>query len=344
VRAFISALLYCLFAPCLWAQDLQYARLGNFKLESGATIRDCRIGFRTFGTLNAERSNAIVFLTYFGGTSAQLAPFIHWLRLEKYYVIALDALGDGVSASPSNSRLQPRMRFPQFTVRDMVVAEHQAVVQHLGIAHVKAVMGISMGGIQTFQWMVSYPDFMDAAIPMLGSPRLAPYSLLHLKLGMDLIMASPAWRGGNYDGRDPPASLVSTELADLLLSTPEYVDSHVDRERLFRSVAASASSTVGPDANDKIRQTQALLHHDVSAAFGGSLPRAAAAVHARTLIVVSTSDHLVTPGPALEFAQLMHAQTLELKDACGHQAIRCELAKVVAAIHDLLEPGGQGNP
>ena len=194
-------------------------------------------------------------------------------------------------------------------------------LQRLGITHLKAVMGISMGGIQTFQWMVSYPYFMEEAIPMLGAPRLAPYSLLHLKLGMDLIMASAAWRGGNYDPRDPPAAIASTELADLLLWTPEYVDSHQDRAQLLRRVAASARSTVGHDANDKIRQTQALLKHDVSAAFGGSMPAAAAAVHARTLIVVAKSDHLVTPGPALEFARLMNSRTLVLQDACGHAVL-----------------------
>ncbi len=352
MRASVSFLLWCVVGAASLSADphgigaasvgaaaarpLQYASLGDFRLTSGAVIRDCRVGFRTFGALNADRSNAILFLTYFGGTSAQIAPFIPWLGLDKYYVIAVDALGNGVSSSPSNSRRQPRMRFPQFTVGDMVATEHQLLVQHLGITHVKAVMGISMGGIQTFQWMVTYPDFMDDAIPMLGAPRLGPYSLLHLRLGMDLIMDSAAWKGGNYEAHDPPAAVASTELADLLLSTPEYVDTHTDRGQLFRRIAASATSTVGHDANDKIRQTQALLQHDVSAAFGGSMADAAAAVHAKALIVVSASDHVVTPGPALEFAQLMNARTLVLNDECGHDAIACELAKVAGAIHDLL--------
>jgi len=344
VRALIWIIGCCLVAPCALPQALQYARLGDFKLESGELIRDCRIGYRTFGKLNPAGSNAILFLTYFGGTTQDIASYIPWLGLDRYYVIAIDALGNGVSSSPSNSRLQPRMRFPQFSVRDMVATQHDVLEQRLGIRHLKAIMGISMGSIQTFQWMVSYPDFMDDAIPMLGAPRLAPYSLLNLKLGMDLIMASPGWRQGNYDAHDPPAAVMSAELADLLQSTPEYFDTHADRERLFQQVDSSAAATVGHDANDKIRQTQALLRFDVSAAFGGSMADAAASVHAKTLVVVSRSDHLVTPGPALQFAQLMNARTLVLDDECGHRAVLCEQGRVAGAIHDLLEGSDQGKP
>jgi homoserine O-acetyltransferase len=317
------------------AQELHYVELGDFSLESGALLRDCRIGLRTFGKLDGQRSNAVLFLTWFGGKSYQIGPALRQLGLDRYYVIAIDALGNGVSSSPSNSRRQPRMSFPVFTVRDMVDTQHEVLVHHLGLRHVRAVVGISMGGMQAFQWMVSYPDFMDAAIPMFAAPRLAPYSLLYLKLGMDLIMADAAWNGGNYDV--PPARITTTELAGLLSFTPDYFNTHVGRDQVVPQLLESVAESDRSDANDRIRQTQAMLQFDVAARFGGSMAEAASSVRARTLIVVSKSDHAMTPGPAAGFAQLMHAETLVLDDDCGHNAIHCEPAKVVEAIRNLLD-------
>lgn len=90
------------------------------------------------------------------------------------------------------------MRFPKITIRDMVNTQHELLTRVLHIRHVKVVMGISMGGMQTFQWMTAYPDFLDKAVPIVGSPRLAPYDLLHWQAEIDAIETDPAWNGGDY--------------------------------------------------------------------------------------------------------------------------------------------------
>lgn len=320
------------------AQEQKFARLGDFRLESGETLRDCRIGYRTFGALNGERSNAILFPTWASGTTEQLASNFGQGRLvdtSKYYVVAVDALSNGVSSSPSNSAAQPRMKFPRITVRDMVNSQHELLTKALGINHLKAVIGISMGGMQTFQWVVSYPDFMDVAVPVVGSPRLAPYDLLDWQTQIDAIMNDPGWRGGEYTKN--PARGAEYEFGALMLTTPEEFNRRMTREKVFEELA-KAKAVTGFDANDKIRQDQAMMSLDVSAPFGGSMERAAAAVKARVLVVVAAQDRVVTPGPAVEFARLLgaKAQLLTLEGDCGHQAPGCEWRKLNPAVADFL--------
>jgi homoserine O-acetyltransferase len=322
-----------------FAQDgqQQFATLGDFKLESGDVIRDCRIGYRTLGQLNPDKSNAILFPTWFTGTTAQL---VEWagpgkvMDSARYYVILVDALGNGISTSPSNSQLQPHMKFPKFGIRDMVNSQHQMLTQVMHINHLKAVMGISMGGMQTFQWMVSYPDFIDKAIPIVGSPRLAPFDLLLWQAENEAIMGDPAWKNGEYT--EQPALTLLTAFEGLAIETPDKFNADTTREKLPEWIATTRKHVAEFDANNHIRQSQAMMAHDVSATFGGSMDRAAAAVKAKVLVVPSITDHMVTPGPALDFARLLNAEVLELHDHCGHLAPGCEQAKLGATIAGFL--------
>jgi len=88
------------------------------------------------------------------------------------------------------------MQFPRITIRDLVETQHELLTGVLGIHHLKAVMGISMGGMQTFQRIVAYPSFMDKAIPIVGSPRLAPHDLVLWQVQIDTITNDAAWNGG----------------------------------------------------------------------------------------------------------------------------------------------------
>jgi len=330
MRVFFAFLL-CITA---FAAEQQFAHLGNFRLSSGEVIRDCRIGYRTWGTLNADKSNAILFPTWAGGRTEQLEDTVKGMPLKDYFVIGADAFSNGVSSSPSNSRLQPRMQFPKVAIRDMATAEHDLLTHVLHIGHLKAVMGISMGGMQTFQWMVQYPDFMDKAIPIVGSPRLAPYDLMDWQAQIDALTDSVAWNGGNY--KENPAPVSEAEYWALVLTTPEHYNAHTTRQQALESIAKARHEHGGVDANDKIRQCQAMMSMDVSEEFGGQLDKAAAAVKAKALIIVARQDHVVTPGPALEFARYLHAQTVELEDDCGHLASSCEADKVAAAVGRFL--------
>lgn len=338
-RAFCFAIFLLLAIP-LFSQDgkLQFAKLGDFKLVSGDTLRDCRIGYRTYGHLNADKSNAIVIPTWATGTSEQLQGQVGPGRIadpSKYFVVLIDALANGVSISPSNSPNQQRMYFPKIQMRDMVNTQHELLTRELGLQHVKAVIGASMGGMQTFQWIVSYPDFMDFAVPMAGSPRLAPYDIVLWKSEIDAIKKDPGWKGGDYS--ENPAGLQLAEFGALVGKTPQQFNRENTREKVLGTLETDAKKP-GPDANDHIRQMEAMMSLDVSDAFGGSMEKAAAAVKAKVLVVVGTNDHVVTPEPAKAFAKLINAEVLEFNSDCGHQTPACEDAAITPRASAFLEP------
>ena len=205
----------------------------------------------------------------------------------------------------------------------MVASQHALLTKVLHIPHVRAVMGISMGGMQTFQWILTYPTFMDRAVTIVGSPQLAPYDLLLWQSQLDAIFNDPEWKGGDY-AKQPLLRAVQ-EIQDLALTTPEHYNRLNTRQTFLDGVAKRVPPTL--DANDRVRQLQAMVHHDVAAPaatpFGGSLAKAAAQVKTSLLVVVDARDHMVTPGPALEFAAAAHARVLKEDTDCGHLLPSC---------------------
>jgi homoserine O-acetyltransferase len=319
-------------------QEQQTARIGDLKLENGNLIRDCLIGYRTFGSLNSDKTNAVLFPTAFGWRSDGLASRIGPGKLidsGKYFVIAVDSLGDGISSSPSNSKSQPGLAFPQFSIRDMVNAEQKLVVETLGLRHLRAVIGFSMGGMQAFQWAVSYPGFVDKIVSIAGSPQLTSYDLLLWHTAELALQSDPDWNQGKYSHQ--PSLRLMNMVQMLALQTPQYVATNTPRREYQNFEANLAQGSDDLDANDTLRQIQALLSADVASPFDGSLQSAAATVRSQVLVIVNKQDHLVNPLPASDFAKMLHAPLVELEGNCGHRAHTCEMKRISEAVADFLE-------
>lgn len=306
----------------------RFADLGDLKLGRGAVIHEFRLGYRTIGRLNAEKSNAILWPTWLGGTSSDLLAYVgpaNVVDSTKYFVILVDSIGNGISTSPSNSKLQPRMNFPEFTIRDMVESERRMVTEVFHISHLYAVMGISMGGMQTFEWATAHPGFMDLAIPMAGSPQSTSYDKLLWTAEIDALELDPAWKGGKGNGAMTGGFGVFNEIDSMNITSPAYRVSRTSPEEFGKFLAATRKEQVGDAATawNAIRQRQAIISHDIPAEYRTSLEAVAKRVHTKMLVIISPEDHMVNPTPALAFAAAIGAPAISLNSSCGHLSLDC---------------------
>src|SRR4051794_36018143 len=204
MRHLVAALTLSLALPALAHQPTdpphQKFEMGDFKLESGESIRDFAISYVTHGTLNADKSNAVLMVTAIGGNHHRIDYLIgpgKALDPAKYFIICTDAIGNGLTTSPSNSKTQARMQFPRFNMRDMVNSQHKLVAEKFGIRKLVTVVGASMGGMQALQWGVSYPDMMETLVPIIPLGRTPAWTTGVLEMLRQTIMADPNFKGGN---------------------------------------------------------------------------------------------------------------------------------------------------
>jgi homoserine O-acetyltransferase len=291
-------LLLSLPAAAHTAPPRQLYNEGDLKLESGETIRDFSISYVTYGALNANKSNAILMVTAISGNHHRLDFMIgpgKVLDTEKYFVICADAIANGLTTSPSNSKLQPRMQFPKFVIRDVVESQHRLLKEKLGIDHLVAVIGPSMGGMQALQWGVSHPDTMDALVATVPLAKTPVRNVAVLEATRKAIMGDAAWNDGNYDA--PPEKGVRLWHAILNLQAPRTPDMYSAQFKngmdVLPWIEARETAVMNAfDANDWIYQTWAYARHDLGTTpgFGGDTAKALGSIKAKMLILTGTKE------------------------------------------------------
>jgi homoserine O-acetyltransferase len=298
--------------------------LGDLQLENGDAIRDCSLSYVVHGELALRDRPVVLALSAVASNHHRLDFLIgsgRALDPDRCTVIAVDAIGNGLSTSPSNSRTQAGMAFPNFTIRDMVTSQ-AALLDRLGIGQVHAVIGASMGGMQALQWAVSHPARMRRVVAMTPMARTTPWSAAINETSRRALLADPATLSGGRAGWSAWVPLMH------LLSgrTPEQVDGQ------FAGAADTLAwidervrwwEAQGFAAIDWIYQSKAYDAHDVGTTpgFGGDTSAALASIHARVLILAAQLD-LYNPAHAAREAAagIAGSRFVEIASAWGHQS------------------------
>ena len=304
---------------------------GDLKLESGEVIKDFSISYVTHGQLNDKKSNAILMVTAISGNHHRLDFLIgpgKALDTDKYFIVCTDAIANGLSTSPSNSKTQPRMQFPKFTIRDMVQSQYRLMKEKLGIDHVVAVVGPSMGGMQVLQWGVSHPDYMDALVAMVPLAKTPAWTVAVLEASRKAIMNDAAWKDGNYEAPPEKGIRLWRDILSLLSArTPDMYSAQFKNGMDVLPWMESQETALikAFDANDWIYQTWAYQRHDVGTTpgFNGDTAKALASIKAKTLILTGTKDLLNPEFEPIEAGQNIggaKVMTISPGTVTGHAA------------------------
>lgn len=307
--------------------EQQFANIGDFRTTEGKVIKDCKVGYRTVGKLNADKSNAVLWPTWFTGTSEHAFSFgaVNGLiGRDDLYIIVVDALTNGVSSSPSNAE-----EFPTISIRDMVNSQHSLLVDHLKIKHLQAVIGISMGGMQAFEWAVAYPDFMEKVIPIIGTPKQSSYDILVWQTMADLIT-----KGEQDKGNLDFAYKRAHNILLMNVNTPTMMATTQPTDSLDVYLNGQYAQLMKPQ--DYLGGLKAMIPHDIYRSVKTAPEDIKNTIKAEFLIIVATKDHLVNPISSMAFSKLTNSQLVTLESDCGHMSPFCEMEKAKEAISEFL--------
>ena len=203
----------------------------------------------------------------------------------------------------------------------MVNSQYKLLTEHLGIKKLHGMIGGSMGGMQVFEWIVSYPDFMEKAIAYVGSPKLTSFDILLWQSELNAIE-----EGWKCDQSDEQIVKTVAAIQNMMARTPAYVIEKTKPEEVTAAFIIRAYDTYSKFFNSYnwAAQLKAMMSHDISKNFNGSMKEAAAKIKAKLFIIVSSTDLIMNPNPALEFAKLYKCKLHILKITAGilHLAVR----------------------
>jgi homoserine O-acetyltransferase len=216
----------------------QTFEMPSYTTAGGQTIRNVKIGWEAAGTLNADKSNAILITHFFSGTGHAFGKYAagdaapgYWdaiigpgkaIDTNKYYVLSSDTLVNLNAKAPNVVTTGPAsidpdtgkpygMRFPVVSIKDFVDVQ-KALIESLGIRKLKAVVGASMGALQAYEWAASHPDMVERIIAVIGTPGADPYLIGWLDLWAEPIRLDPKWNNGDYYDKEPPLAGLTAAL------------------------------------------------------------------------------------------------------------------------------------
>lgn len=312
------------------AGDVHYFELGDLALQSGAVLESARLAYATHGTLNAARSNAVLFPTYYTGTHRDNAKIVQPGRAldpERWFVVVPNLFGNGVSSSPSNHAPQRGAAFPSLSLLDNVRAQQRLLSEQFGIERVALALGWSMGAQQAYHHAALYPERVASLLAVCGSARTAPHNWVFLEGVKAALLADPAFADGKY-GAPPLHGLgafgrvyAGWAYSQAFFRNHEYRTlGHASPAALLDAWARDHQAC---DANDLLCMLGSWQRADISdnPQYGRDLPRALRAISARSILMPVDTDLYFHPDDnRVEVPHLAHGELRVIESSWGHIA------------------------
>jgi homoserine O-acetyltransferase len=269
--------------------------LGHFGFENGGEIPDMKVGYVTRGTLNSAKSNAILVVPGTSGNRHSYDSHIgpgKTFDTDKYFVIGADPIGGGTSSQPKDGL---GIAFPRYTIRDMVRAQYEMVTTGLGISHLLAVAGGSMGSFQTVEWGINFPDAMSALIMIVPAARSDHHFAAVVDAFEAMVTLDPKYQGGKYTENPVEGIRRAALIYFPWVVSDEYLGTLDEAAYEAGKKAAGDVWVKNWDANSMLSRYFASRDFDASKPFGGDMMKALGQIKAPVLLLPSMTDRTI-PG------------------------------------------------